>query len=375
MKKGHKRLLILELVVAIILIINIFFMNILYGYKLILFLLGLTLLFWKRFGFEKPRIRFLENNLLEIIIFIFSFFILYYMFGLFIGFAKNGNYYTWNGLIHFIIPAIIYLILREFLRYNVLCKAEDNNITIVMSVVLFILLDISNATFYSLDGNGYKMISYIGLSLLPAITSNISYSYITTKSGYVPLMFYGIIMEGYKYLFPIIPNANIYLSSVISFLLPVLLWVRLNSFYEKEEEEELDRYYNKTNISILVAPAIIIAIMVYFYSGYFRYYAIAIASGSMSPKIKRGDVVIIDQKIKDYKKIEVGEVIAYKKENYIIVHRVVKKLDSNGKTVFYTKGDANKEMDSIVIEENMIIGVVPMKLSYLGLPTVWLNNL
>ena len=40
---------------------------------------------------------------------------------------------------------------------------------------------------------------------------------------------------------------------------------------------------------------IITIILVYLTSGYFHFWAIAVASGSMSPKIEKGDVVIIEK--------------------------------------------------------------------------------
>ena len=113
--------------------------------------------------------------------------------------------------------------------------------------------------------------------------------------------------------------------------------------------------------------------MIYFYSGYFRYYAIAIASGSMSPKIKKGDVVIVDQEY-SYKDLEKGQVIAYQRNNVIVVHRIEKKVHFGDSYVYYTKGDANDNVDDFVIEEDMMIGTVKYKISYIGYPTIWINE-
>ena len=47
-----------------------------------------------------------------------------------------------------------------------------------------------------------------------------------------------------------------------------------------------------------------------------------------------------------------------------------------GKKVYYrTKGDANNAKDDYTIYENMIKGVVDLKIDYIGLPTVWLSEL
>ena len=124
----------------------------------------------------------------------------------------------------------------------------------------------------------------------------------------------------------------------------------------------------------MALPLVIVLVLVYFYSGYFRYFAIAVATGSMEPNIYRGDVVIVDKKY-SFNDIEPGEVIAYKKEDVIIVHRVIKKLKIRDSFIYYTKGDANEKMDDFVIEKDMIVGVVDYRIPFMGYPTVWFNDL
>ena len=114
-----------------------------------------------------------------------------------------------------------------------------------------------------------------------------------------------------------------------------------------------------------------IIILVYFYSGYFRFYAIAIATGSMSPGIRRGDIVIIDKKDK---KIKESDIIAYKKVQTIIVHRVIQKIRLKDTYIYYTKGDANNNKDDFVIEEDMILGKVKYKIPFIGYPTILFNK-
>ena len=114
--------------------------------------------------------------------------------------------------------------------------------------------------------------------------------------------------------------------------------------------------------------------MVYFTSGYFHYYAIAVASGSMEPKIHKGDIVIVEKIDKNYSSIKEGQVLVYKYNNVVIVHRIVKIVENNGKYYFYTKGDANASADNYEIPEQNVIGITNVYIPYVGLPTVWLNE-
>ena len=120
--------------------------------------------------------------------------------------------------------------------------------------------------------------------------------------------------------------------------------------------------------------ALFIFILAYFVSGFFRYYAIAIATGSMRPNLKVGDVAIVDQHF-DYKDLKVGEVIAYKYEGVIIAHRLCDIAVIKDDYYFYTKGDANEDKDNYIIYPDTIVGTVKRKIPYIGLPTVWLNQL
>ena len=115
-------------------------------------------------------------------------------------------------------------------------------------------------------------------------------------------------------------------------------------------------------------------ILVYFTSGYFRLWTIVIASGSMSPKINKGDAVIIDKKF-EFKDLKKGQVIAYKNGDIIVVHRIFNKAKVKNSYYYVTKGDANEKDDNLIITEDMIIGTVDHKIPYVGLPKVWLNGL
>lgn len=125
----------------------------------------------------------------------------------------------------------------------------------------------------------------------------------------------------------------------------------------------------------MITALILVGIMVYFTSGYFHYHAIAVASGSMNPNVKKGDVVVIEKIEGNYDLLQEGQVIAYRYDGVIIVHRLIKITKYKDHYYFYTKGDANSREDNWTVEEDMIIGIINYKVSYIGWPTVWLNEL
>ena len=372
MKGGYKRLLILLACIVSVILLDTIFFHVLYSYAMIGFLFLILLIFYKFYVIEKDNHRFFKEVLFEIIIYTVLYFILFYLLGLIVGLHRVPNYYSFKAVKDIILPIILFCILREILRYNFLCKAEGNRKCIVFVVITMILIDLCDSySVISLKTN-YEVLKFVALTLFPTVAKNISYSYITRKAGYKPVIIFDLIFRLYPYLIPLLPNPSEYLMAIIYLLIPILFALRLYSFFERKKDHLLPSDYNKRRFKGIIAPLIIVIILVYFYSGYFRFFAVAIASGSMTPNINKGDIVIVDTKA-PYN-IEEGDPIAYTHENIIVVHRVVKKQEFHNQTIYYTKGDANNNIDDLVIEEDMIIGKVRFRIPYIGYPTVWFNE-
>ena len=375
MKKGYVRLLIFQIVVIILLLLNSFVLSILSDYKMFIFMLILIFLFKIFFGFEKDRHRYIKDIVLEEFIFLLTFFLLYYLSGLIFSFAKTGNYYTVKSMLTYVLPLILNIIVKEYFRYEMLQKSEGNNLLIVVSVILFFLLDVTNSLYYGSYSTNYTAFTFIALTILPAITENIALTYVNIKVGYKPGIIYLLVTKLYQILLPIIPNPNEYIVSVIRLLLPGICAYRVYLFFKKDADERIRRDYNKKRLSNLIVPTLIVIFIVYITSGYFHFHAVAIASGSMTPNIRKGDVVVIEKIDGKFDELKEGQVIAFKYGNTIIVHRLINILKVEDKYYFYTKGDANADIDKWVVNENMVIGIVNIKVPYIGLPTVWLNEL
>ena len=375
MKKGYQRLLIFEMFLFAFLFLNSFVWNILDDNVSIILLFVITLIFKFLFGLEKDRHRYIKDIIFDLVIILLVSFLLYYLFGILIGFYRVGNYYNWYGFRTFIIPSILLIIFREFLRYQILNKSEGSNLLICTTTILFILLDISTAIYYEDFATSYDAFMFVALVLLPSVSRNIVSSYICMKVGYKPNIIWMLVLGLYSYLIPIIPNPNEYILAVIRFVFPFVILGKVYTFFEKTHDYDLEREYKKRKPWLLIFPTIIVIVIVYFTSGYFKYYAIAIATGSMKPAINKGDVVVIEKIEDNFEVIKKGQTIAFKHDNVTIVHRVINIVEENDVYYFYTKGDANNSADSFAIYEEDIVGIVNFRIPFIGLPTVWLNEL
>ena len=377
-KKSYKRIDILLILILIVLGINSFaynFLSELKGYMMIAFLVALLIIFKIFFGFEKDRHRHTKDVIINLVIQLLSFFILYYLLGIIITFARNAGYYSLYGFTFFTLRIFIYIVLREFLRYQILNKCEGDKKSNILLLIVFILFDITTNLYFYNFNDKYNIFMFFALYFLPALSNNILASFLNKKTGYKPAIFFMSIITLYPYIMPIIPNPNKYITSVVNFLFPLYILYKQYDFFKKEKDETPERENRKEKIPLLLISLVITAILVYFTSGYFKYHAVAVASNSMHPAIDKGDVVIIKKVDDNYNTIKKGDVIAFKYSNVIIIHRVINIVRDRGEYFFYTKGDNNKDNDNFVVKEKMIEGVVNSMIPFIGFPTVWLNEL
>lgn len=80
----------------------------------------------------------------------------------------------------------------------------------------------------------------------------------------------------------------------------------------------------------------------------FGYSQAVVLSGSMSPELEVGDVVLY--KVQD--EYFVGDVIIFEVSDYFVTHRIIEEVE-NG---FITQGDANNVSDDWVVEYSQIHG-------------------
>ena len=223
MKKGYTKVLIIQAIMIVFLLINSFVVNFLPNYLLVLFLFLSLCLYKIFFDFEKDKHRNTKDIIMYLIIYLLIIFIIYYAIGLITGYVKIPSYYNWYGLITFITPTALVIIISEFLRYQLLRKSEGNFKLIIITTILFILVDITNAIYYADFSSAYYVMAFIGLTLLPSIGKNIFSTYTSIHTGYKPALILNLSIGLYKYLLPIIPNLNEYLQSMFSLIVLTLL--------------------------------------------------------------------------------------------------------------------------------------------------------
>ena len=111
-------------------------------------------------------------------------------------------------------------------------------------------------------------------------------------------------------------------------------------------------------IVITVLAILLVGMRVFGYTPY------VVISGSMSPNIIKGSIAYVKHVPLDQIKVGIPITYVIDKSGLVVTHRVIK---VNSLTeLITTKGDANKEVDSIKVHYSNVLGIVKYHIPYLG---------
>ncbi|CDA80090.1 peptidase S26B signal peptidase [Clostridium sp. CAG:594] len=377
MKKGFNKILILEIILLIFLLFNSFVFKIANMYVISGIMLPFLILMIVLNGFEKDNYRYKKDVLLNIIIFLLMYYFITYFLGLFSGFVKSSYSLSFINIIKNTFPVIVLILISELMRYVLFNKTKRNLPCLIIGCLLFVMVDVNTMVHIYDVKTALGITKMICLVVFPSITKNIFLTYLTMKVGYKNGIIYRLITEISTYLLPIFPDFGEYINVLLKTVLPIAIMARLNNMFNYYSVRKIkDSRYNSRKLVLYSFITFALLTIVLLTSGLFTYQALTIGSGSMSPAIEKGDVIILkSMKNEEARKIKKGDVLVYNHDNKIIVHRVIKK-SNNGETIsFKTKGDYNNAKDSWIVKQEDVIGIVKFRIRWVGMPTVALNEL
>lgn len=117
--------------------------------------------------------------------------------------------------------------------------------------------------------------------------------------------------------------------------------------------------------SFLIITAGVIAISKFDIPGSFKF--LAVQSGSMEPSIKTGSVVVV-KPVVDYKINDVITVSEPANPKVSVTHRIVEIKETEGNTLYVTKGDANTSSDVEERPRENVLGKVLFSVPFIGYP-------
>ena len=377
MKKSYIKIAIMLSITCFILLLNSFILKNFNQFILMFLLIILIGIEYFTNGFDRSHKRFEKDILLIILITMSSYYLITYLSGLFLGFTYSTYSSKLINIIKNILPVLVIIFLSEILRFSINSKIKEKNMLLVLSLVTFFLLD-TTLVISSLDyGNTSDLIDNISLFILPSVSMNLLLTYLSIKTSYKVGLTYRYIKQLPVYLLPIFPALGSYLQAILEFSISILVFVMVYNLYSKLPNNKRKIIIKNKNYKFLyIASCSLLLIVISFTSGLFSRQAIVIATGSMTPNINRGDVVIVRKlKNEEKAKLEEGDILVFKRDTKVVVHRIYKKVKSGNEIFYETKGDNNKDPDGYYIELDEVIGTTKTRIRYIGYPTIIIYDL
>ena len=304
----------------------------------------------------------------------FLYFVFYYVSAIHFGFTKTGYGIRADIIFPLTLPIGAMIVFTEKIRH--ILVVQKNRLASVFAFFICIVADVIICATIPAITTFSTFMDVVAITIFPGILYNLLYNYLSVRYGALPNIIYRLLTVWVFYLIPYGSAISDSLLGFINLLLPIAIFLFIDSLYEKKRRYALGNTSRVWRIASKILTVIVIIIMigtVMLISNQFYYGAFVIATDSMTGELNRGDVAIYESY--DDQLIKEGQIIIFEQNGTVTIHRVADIKIINGTTRYYTKGDFNEDRDAGFRTDSDIVGIVNYKLPYLGFPTLWLRGL
>ncbi len=379
MKNSHKAIGISLFILFYNIIFSIIFIDKIINYYNTfvnpLFWIITILLSFVILGKPQSRIKGKTDKLQLIFIIVLTYIILYFISGLFFGYAKSPYSHSVFGILKNFWAFLLVAVLREIIRYLLVNNVGKNKTSLIIIIFIFVFSELNFYSFSSNFINNETIFKYISTTLIPAIFKNFLLVYLNKIGPFFSSIIYVAPIIFVNLLVPIFPNINWFLESILELSLIVITFIILYYEHVKKSHRESKRRIQKEHPYKNIILIMLSLLFVGFVANLFKYKPTSIMSGSMHPIIKKGDVVIVEKlNKKSLTDLKIGDIIEFQQSGTLIIHRIANIIEYNNVKNYITKGDANEHNDINPVYMDNINGVVRFKIPYLGYPALILNE-
>lgn len=287
------------------------------------------------------------------------------------GFGKSPYSHSFKGVIMNIFLITSVLLGRELIRNYIINSLTDNeNYLFFLITALFMTItNISLNSFTTLKGYA-KIVEFTARYFAPEFCRNFLANYLVFLGGPASSIIYIGVIEAVHWLSPVLPNLKWITQALVGILCPVFSLMFLQNMYIGVSKKGRKREVEKENpISWMITSIVSIGI-IWFSVGVFPIYPSVIATGSMEPMIKPGDVILI----KKTDNVKLNDVVQYKKDDILIAHRIIDIVEDEKGKSYRTKGDNNSVPDFDLVNGEQIKGKVVKVVPKIGWPTLLIKS-
>jgi len=381
MKQDKMKVFFLEIFLVIITVFVLFKSNIISTFFVsgVLTIYMVIVCFFLNF---KKRILDLKNQITFLMV-IFGIIYLsgFYLMGMYFGFNRAVITLSFKSLYMYTIPVILIIISSEVIRNRFLSydlkfriKSKRINFSPIFTFISMTIIEVLiYMTLHTRLDTFDDYLTVFGFVLFAAISCNLLYNYMTSRFSFLGIIIYRIITIVYAYVIPIIPDVYLFFRAFLRMVYPYFIFLILNMFYIKGGL--VPTYTKKSWIKKLLSVCMFIfaVSIVLLVSCKFSYGILVIGSKSMTGTLNKGDAIIYEAY--DNERLNIGQIIVFYNENIQTVHRIINIKNVNGERRIFTKGDANLQADEGYVLTDAVIGVVKLRIAYIGYPSLWIRDM
>lgn len=315
------------------------------------------------------------NKLQMVFIIVITYLLIYFPTGFLVGYGKSIYAHDFFSIFKNIWQILIVIVFQEYIRNIILTNSKRSKSIFILTFIVYTLYSINLYSFFYQELYFPILFQKSASIIFPAIALNLLLNYMTINSGYFSCLIYLFPLNLAQILLPILPKADWFYTAISNTILPFIVFIVLKSMTDKKIETR--ERHKKTNYFKYIPIIIILIFFVLFTAGLLKYKPVAIMSNSMKPIFSRGDIVVIEKlNDKSIKNLKLYDIIEYRLDGILVVHRIINIENHNDGTLsFITKGDNNNAADLEKVNENQIIGKVRLSIPKIGYPSVFFGEL
>jgi len=302
--------------------------------------------------------------------------------GIIAGFGESPFAFTPLSIIQNIFFVGSFIVGTEISRSYLINKGSHSRkhltLILILTTIIYMCIRISPYQFSDLYfNNPVASLEFLGTIIITGFSMNLLASYLSYLGGAASSICYMGTLMAFEWFSPILPNPHWTITAMIGTIVPAIGFIIIqNSLQTSKKKKFIHRTRRKTpsDTGGWTIVAIFSLIMIFFSFGLLGVTPTVISSGSMNPSLQIGDIVLIDEV--EPEELREGDIIQYVDYDNVtlILHRLIKIIEEDGKTYYETKGDANNAPDLKPITKERIKGKTIFTIPKIGWIQIIIKN-
>lgn len=323
----------------------------------------------------KGQLKIKNQILLWAFIFAAIYIIIIVFAGLIDGLGKSPYSHSLIGILINVVYVGSALVGREFIR-SYLVNSFTKKENYLVFIIIALLMTFTNISLrkYIDTSNLAAVVTLLAETIGPEFAQNLFACYLVYLGGPLASIIYLGVILGFQWLSPVLADLKWITTALIGILTPTFFLMTIQTVYHTTSKQIKTRDKEDESPTSWIITSVISIGIIWFAVGVFSIYPSVIATGSMEPMIKPGDIILV-KKIVDMEGInnlKINDVIQFKRDTILISHRIIEiRKDETEGLGFRTKGDNNSSADTIIVKPQDVKGTIVYTIPKIG----WLTLL